>query len=160
MPVRLVFALFAPGYALIAALFPEQGEQPDTEPDSDSEERRLSLRRGIDGIERVALSFGLSIAVVPLIGLVLNFTPWGIRLAPIMIGVSGITVAAVAVAAHRRWQLPVEERFRVPYRAWFLDARAELFEPNDRTDAALNILLVVSLLLAIGSVGYAVTVPP
>jgi len=32
---------------------------------------------GIDGIERVALSFGLSIAIVPLIGLVLNFTPWG-----------------------------------------------------------------------------------
>jgi len=35
-------------------------------------------REGIDdGIERVALSFGLSIAIVPLIGLVLNFTPWG-----------------------------------------------------------------------------------
>ncbi|MHB8987039.1 MAG: DUF1616 domain-containing protein [Eubacteriales bacterium] len=42
----------------------------------------FSRRR--DGIERVALSFGLSIAVVPLVGLILNYTPWGIRLAPIL----------------------------------------------------------------------------
>lgn len=160
VPVGLVFVLFAPGYALIAALFPEQGEQPDAELNDDSEEGGLSLRRGIDGIERVALSFGLSIAVVPLIGLVLNFTPWGIRLAPIMVGVSGFTLAAVAVAAHRRWQLPPEDRFRVPYRGWVQDARTELFEPTDRIDGALNILLVVSILLAVGAVGYAVMVPP
>jgi len=29
----------------------------------------------LDGIERIALSFGLSIAVVPLMGLALNYTP-------------------------------------------------------------------------------------
>ena len=55
----LPLVLFLPGYALIAALFPAKSD--------------------LDGIERVALSFGLSIAVVPLIGLGLNYTPWGIR---------------------------------------------------------------------------------
>ncbi len=35
----------------------------------------FSEKNDLDGIERLALSFGLSIAVVPLIGLGLNFTP-------------------------------------------------------------------------------------
>ena len=48
----LPFLLFFPGYTLIAALFIK--------------------REGMGSIERVALSFGLSIAVVPLIGLILN----------------------------------------------------------------------------------------
>lgn len=57
VPIGLLMVLFVPGYVLIAALFPK--------------------REDLDGIERIALSFGLSIAVVPLIGLGLNYTPWG-----------------------------------------------------------------------------------
>lgn len=175
-PLRVViglpFVLFVPGYAFIAALFPEAGTSPTdeeplgdagdrdaAEPETDGETTTGRLDRGIDGIERVALSFGLSIAIVPLIGLVLNFTPWGIRLVPIMLSVSGVTVCCVAVAARRRWMLPENERFRVPYRRWGAEARAELFKPADRADAALNVLLVLSILLATASVGYAVLVP-
>jgi len=110
-PLRILFGLpfilFLPGYAFIAALFPEAGESPvaedsnegstpDTQAESGSEtdpeptetdDSRFAIsnrdRSGIDGIERVALAFGLSIAIVPLLGLVLNFTPWGIRLTPL-----------------------------------------------------------------------------
>ena len=188
----LAFVLFLPGYAFIAALFPEAGESPtaagpehdesptnqadtagDTKSDAETTvagdgERTgddgLSLsvreRTGIDGIERVALAFGLSIAIVPLIGLVLNFTPWGIRLIPIAVSVSLFTVGCTAVAAVRRWELPEEERFVVPYREWLTTARSEIFEPDDRVDAALNIALAASILLAVGSVGYAIAVPP
>jgi len=160
-PLRIVVGLplilFIPGYALVAALFPEGGVTPDatSAPSEDDD----TPREGIDGIERVALAFGLSIAVVPLIGLVLNFTPFGIRLAPIMIAISGTTILLTAIAAQRRWELPSEERFRVPYRAWLKTARAELLSPDSRGDAALNVLLVASILLAVGSVGYAVAVP-
>jgi len=172
-PLRVVlglpFVLFVPGYALVAALFPERG--PDRAEDegndagsargdgSDAGPRNADDEGGIDGIERVALSFGTSIAVVPLIGLVLNFTPFGIRLVPIVASVSAFTLGATAVAAQRRWNLPPEERFHVPYREWLRAGRAELFEPEDRTDAALNVLLAASVLLAVGSVGYAVAVP-
>src|SRR5660397_178940 len=62
------FILFMPGYTLIAALFPGKDD--------------------LDSIERIALSFGLSIAIVPLIGLGLNFTPFGIRLIPILFSIS------------------------------------------------------------------------
>ena len=153
--VGLVFVLFIPGYAFIAALFPEAGGGPTAEDETGSDPQA----DGIDGIERVALSFGLSIALVPLVGLVLNFTPWGIRLLPILVSLSGLTLVLTAIAAVRRWALPADERFRVPYRAWLSAGREELFSPASRTDAALNVLLVLSILLAAASVGYAVTVP-
>lgn len=170
VPVGLAFVLFVPGYAFIAALFPEAGEDPATTAQeesvtTDGGEQPVEgivgvTRSGIDGIERVALSFGLSIAIVPLIGLVLNFTPWGIRLSPIMVAVSGFTLGTTAIAAHRRWKLPADERFHVPYRQWLEAGRAELLEPDTRADALLNVLLVASILLAAGSVTYAVAVPP
>ena len=78
----LVFVLFLPGYAATTALFPENDQ--------------------IDGIERVALSFGLSIAIVPLIGLALNFTPWGIRLDPILASVSAFIIGVSFVGWYRR----------------------------------------------------------
>ena len=188
-PLRVVFGLgfllVFPGYAFIAALFPEAGTKPapaesapaDPEPAADEKpapvpgttaaaeaETATSGQDdhsggGIDGIERVALSFGLSIAIVPLIGLVLNFTPWGIRLAPVALSVSVFTLVSVAIAAQRRWALPPDERFYVPYQEWLAAARTELFEPESQTDTALNILLAASVVLAVGSVGYAVAVP-
>ena len=186
--VGLVFVLFVPGYAFIGALFPEAGEPPTTGagtggPDAaesasagDDEESAADAEagafdtnangngdglgdRGIDGIERTALSFGLSIAVVPLIGLALNFTPFGIRLVPILVTISLFTVLASVLAALRRWELPASERFRVPYREWYANGRSEVTDPDSTLDAALNVALVVAILLATTSVVYAVAVP-
>jgi uncharacterized membrane protein len=89
----LLFALFFPGYALISALFPKQGR--------------------LGGIERLALSFGLSIAIVPLIGFILNFTPWGIKLYPIVISVTLFILAASVVGWYRQRRLEPAQRFRV-----------------------------------------------
>ncbi|SDM92458.1 Uncharacterized membrane protein [Halogranum gelatinilyticum] len=162
--VGLPFVLFIPGYAFIAALFPERGDPvddktPEFAVGDDVPDDVTESRGGIDGLERVALSFGTSIAIVPLIGLVLNFTPWGIRTLPIVLSVGGFTVVAAAVASSRRRSLPAEERFRVPYEAWIAAGRTELFEPDSRGDAVLNVVLVLSVLLAAGSVGYAVAEP-
>ncbi|WP_265111031.1 DUF1616 domain-containing protein [Halosolutus halophilus] len=164
VPLGLAFVLFVPGYVFIAALFPEAGESPTADPEQPRHESDAtvltSLRSGIDGIERVALAFGLSIAITPLIGLVLNFTPWGIRLSPIMVAMTVFTLVATAIAAHRRWQLPADERFAVPYREWYRAGRAELLEPESRLDAALNVVLVASIVLAVGTVTFAIVAPP
>jgi uncharacterized membrane protein len=151
-----VFVLFAPGYAFIAALFPEAGEGPT---EDGSEDAIDATSEGIDGIERLTLSLGTSIAIVPLIGLVLNFTPFGIRLTPIVVSLSAFTLLVTAIGASRRWQLPVDDRFSIPYRDWGMSTRTELFEPDSRGDAVLNVFLVLSLLLAVSSVGYGVMVP-
>ena len=88
-PIRIVlglpFILFIPGYVLVFALFPTK-----------------KTDRGIDIIERIALSFGLSIAVVPLIGLGLNYTPWGIRLEPILLSIF-IFIITLGVIGIYRW---------------------------------------------------------
>src|SRR2546428_14017816 len=88
-PIATLFVLFVPGYLLVAALFPGKA--------------------GVDWIERVALSVGLSIAVVPLLVLLLNFTPWGIRLEPIVVSITLFTVGIGAVAHWRRQRLLPEQ---------------------------------------------------
>ena len=142
--LRILFGvamvLFIPGYALIAALFP--------------------ARDDLDGIERVALSFGLSIAVVPLIGLALNYTPWGIRLDPILASLTLFTFAMAAAAWYRRLLLPASERFSVPAREMLGAARNELFDPEGTPlDRGLSALLVVSIVVAVATTAYVIAVP-
>ena len=93
-PVRIILGLplvlFLPGYALIAALFIRKDD--------------------LDAIERIALSFGLSIAVSPLLGLGLNYTPFGIRLTPILIVLSVFTISLALGACVRRSRIPEADR--------------------------------------------------
>ncbi|WP_292521983.1 DUF1616 domain-containing protein [Methanoculleus sp.] len=143
-PLRILLGvamvLFIPGYALIAALFPAKGD--------------------LDGIERVALSFGLSIAVVPLIGLGLNYTPWGIRLDPILASLTLFTLAMTGIAWYRRLTLPADERFMVPAREIFNAARLELFDPGASwLDRGLSSLLVVAIVAALATTAYVIAVP-
>jgi uncharacterized membrane protein len=62
-------------------------------------------------VERVALSLGLSLAVVPLIGLVLNYTPWGIRLTPILVSLALFIAVCSAAAVGQRMRHSAAERF-------------------------------------------------
>ena len=163
----VLFLLFAPGYAVVSALFPE-AHSPTPQPTADEIEAettgilpgRLYRGTGIDGVERAALAFGTSIAVVPLTGIALSVTPWGIGLLPIVVAVAGLTLCAVAVGTYRRWQLPEERRVSVPYRAWIAAGWGQIFDADSRFDALLTIVLVLSVLLAFGSLGYAVASPP
>lgn len=147
--VGLSFVLFVPGYAFVAALFPEHATGADTSGED---------ARGIDGLERLVLSFGSSIAIVPLVGLVLNFTPWGITLVPVFLSLAGLTLVLTGIGFARRRQVEPTRRFHVPT-ARLDDVRQEFLEPTDRTDAILNVVLVLSVLLAASSVAYAVAAP-
>lgn len=80
-----IFVLCLPGFVTIQALFPG--------------------RRDLGDIERFVLSICLSIAITPLIGLVLNYTPWGIRLKPVVASLSAFTAATGFVATYRKFQL-------------------------------------------------------
>jgi len=98
-PVRIILGLplvlFLPGYALIATLFIRKDD--------------------LDGIERIALSFGLSIAITPLLGLALNYTPFGIRLSPVLIVLSIFTISLALGAYVRRSRITEEKRFVVDF---------------------------------------------
>ena len=67
-------------------------------------------------IERVALSFGLSIVVVPLIGLLLNSVPWwGIGTETVLYSVAVFILIALVLAWLRRGRLPEPERFGIEF---------------------------------------------
>ncbi len=130
----LPFVLFFPGYTLIAALFP--------------------ARDDLDGIERVAFSFGLSIAVVPLLGLILNYTPWGIRLYPILLTLLAFTIMMSVIAIYRRNKLSLEKRFVVS-----LNVATTKWGDLARLDKILSVALVGAIIFAVGSLYYVATTP-
>ena len=66
-------------------------------------------KRKLDNIERIALSIGMSLALVPLVGLLLNYTPWGIRLTPITISLLALTLTLSTAAIIREHQTKTEK---------------------------------------------------
>jgi uncharacterized membrane protein len=75
--------LFLPGYALVEALYPKEED--------------------LSPLERLAFSIGLSLALVPLVGLILNYTPWGIKLDPILISLTILTLTFLAFSTYRKY---------------------------------------------------------
>ncbi len=139
VPLRVIlglpFLLFFPGYTLVSALFPRAGR--------------------INGLERCALSFGLSIALTVFVGLILNYTPWGITLYPILLSLTGFVVIASVVAYLRRRRLRAEERFAVAF-----GTKMPGWAKLSARDRALTIVLVLSIVAAIGAIGYMFAAPP
>ncbi len=78
-----VFVLWLPGYTFVKALF---------------------LGREFDSIDRVALSFGLSLALILPVGILLNYSPWGLRLVPITLSLCTVSVVFATVAILREHQ--------------------------------------------------------
>jgi len=134
----LLLVLFLPGYALIGALLP--------------------AKKDLEGIERALLSLGLSIAVVPLMGLGMNYTDWGIREVPVLTGLSIFTLLMCGAAYYRRLQLPEAEAFEVPFKASILALKAEFLEEHG-ADRVFSILLVILVLASLGSLAYVIGNP-
>jgi hypothetical protein len=77
-----VFVFFIPGYVLVKALFPG---------------RELNTK------ERFAISVGLSLVMLPLVGLLLNYTPWGITATSFSLTLSILTIGLAVIAAVRQY---------------------------------------------------------
>jgi uncharacterized membrane protein len=79
----LVFVLYLPGYVALEALYPASE---------------------LGGLDRVALSIGVSLVLDMLSGLALNYTPWGIRLVPILLLLGALTVCLAVLGLIRRFE--------------------------------------------------------
>jgi uncharacterized membrane protein len=130
----LLFILSVPGYVLTAALFPEDLD--------------------LDWIERIALSVGLSIALVALIGLALNFTPWGIFLEPVLASLLLFTYGVGALAWWRRARFLPAERLSLT-----IDVPLPNWSSYSRAEKIATFALATSLVFAAGTVVYVVVTP-
>lgn len=129
----LPFLLFFPGYTLMVALFPK--------------------RNGMGGVNRIALSFGMSIAVVPLMGIILNYTAWGIRLEPVLCSTVLFIFITSIVGWLRRKRLTEQERFDIEFQLIVLGWGGGML------DRVLSILLAVAIVGTLGTLGYVITKP-
>lgn len=128
----LPFVLFFPGYCLLSAL--------------------LTRKDILKSLERIALSFGLSLAIVPLICLLLNYLPWGLSVNSILYSLSIFTLITSGIALFRQRGLSETEKTEVTlnFTGW---GKKTAFE---------KILSVILVLVVIGLVGvlvYVIAVP-
>lgn len=89
--VALPFVLLLPGYLLTALLFPKVDD--------------------LKKLDRIVLSVGLSIIIVPWIGLLQNYLLGGIRLLPMMLAITFFNLILIGLGWYRRKRLPEDERF-------------------------------------------------
>lgn len=72
--------ILVPGFALIKVVFPT---------------------KEIENVERLILSIGSSLALVPLVGLLLNYSPWGIQFISITFSITLLTLLLTILGAYR-----------------------------------------------------------
>lgn len=120
--------LFMPGYTLMAAVYPGKAD--------------------IGGIQRFVFSFVSSISAVPFIGLILNYTEWGVRLEPMAVSVIAFTALCALIANKRRLDLSAEERFSTNFSAMLSEARSYLFPPSE---SSMGRFLTAILFMAVAT---------
>jgi uncharacterized membrane protein len=76
--------LFAPGYALVWALFPS--------------------KQSLSNLNRFVLTVAMSLFLVPSIGILLNFSPIGIRPGPIAWILGFLTLGLLVLGAYREYR--------------------------------------------------------
>lgn len=146
VPLALLLLLVLPGYAFVAALFPEQ---PD--PQAAASEGR-GWRTSVSGLERTALTLATSVAFVALVGLLLNYAAT-VTLRTTTHGMAIMSAFLIVVAAVRRLLAPPERRYRP---ALLLPSI-----PADwgRAERVLAVALALAIVFAGGSAAYVILQP-
>ena len=159
-PLRAILAmpllLFVPGYALVAAIYPrctdcDRGDVLFREEITDTD-------TGLHAIERMFLSVGMSVAVLPILGVVTWAGVGGISTEIVLFGVSTFTLGAIAVAAIRRTSLAAAEQFSIRPSRGIHRFRRWLVGPSTR-ETAVNVLLVGAIVLSVTTLTFAFVVP-
>lgn len=87
----VLFVFFIPGYLLQLILFPKLGD--------------------LAGLERAALSFGLSIALIPIVAISIEALSGRVDATVIVVGTTFLTVGQVVLVVLRRQYLPPNDRY-------------------------------------------------
>jgi uncharacterized membrane protein len=134
--IGLPILLFIPGYMTIFFLFPSTNIK----------------KKSIDYVERFVWSFALSIAIIPIIGIGLNYSPWGLRLQPILVSLELFIFIIGFLAIYRWFKTQPSKRFR-------FNVNISLPKDKDITDRILTIMLLISIFSFIITTTYVIFTP-
>ncbi|MHA2239104.1 MAG: DUF1616 domain-containing protein [Candidatus Hodarchaeales archaeon] len=84
-----IFILWLPGYCFIRALFVNKNLTEITKP--------------LDSVQNIALILSSNLVIVPITGLIINYSPWGIGLTSITFGLLVITILFATFALIREY---------------------------------------------------------
>lgn len=144
IPLGVLFVLLAPGYALVSLLLPAE-----TVSGMDGRERVVSLP------ERLLLGLGLSLVIVPLLGIGLHYYKGVVYPWDTVVVTGSATVLLAALALGRRVMTDPNVRMATGVGATVGRLRASL-DGDRRRDAAVNVALAAALVVAAAGVGLAV----
>lgn len=128
----LAFVLFAPGYVMVAAIYPRKDD--------------------LEVVRRVALSFGFSIVAGVMLGFASAYMPWGFRVAPVLVTIAVFNLVFTWVAWQRRRHSPE------PFQPRFGRALSTL-KSAPALDKGLAVLLALVVLASAGLLVYLVQPP-
>jgi uncharacterized membrane protein len=139
-PLTVPLLVALPGYALLAVFFP-RGTDDRTADD-------------ITDPERAVLSVAVSLAILPLVGLVLTVSPRGLDAIGTTLGLAVVTLVCAVAGAVRRGGRPPARLETRPERWW--RRRGRVLDTESRREVALTVALVVGMVLAVAVTGAAV----
>jgi len=88
----LAFILLLPGLAFVKAIFPERF-------------MFAASSNGLELIARFALSIGVSIVLVPIVGLIFYYAPWGLNVSLMNFSLFLLTVTLLTVGVFREYKI-------------------------------------------------------
>lgn len=143
--VRLVSSgaliVFVVGYTVLEAVFPRSGAL--------SEEEKL-----FHPVERAVLAAGLSLVLVPVIGLLVEYSPAELRYEAILVAVGLFTTVAAFLAWLRRLRRPATGDGPESSVTRLITAKVEGWRSVPSRDKVLDVVVLVSLLVATAAVAY------
>lgn len=157
LALPLLFIL--PGYALLAAAFPRRAVGSDRLT-WEMPARNAAATGSLAPFERVALSVGLSVALVPPLGLVVATAPVATTVGTLAAVVSAVVVAGMFGSVVRRLGLPEAERYESPMAVALAATRTALAGSVSTRRRALNLCVVVVVVLSLTTMLGALAASP
>ncbi|WP_435361983.1 DUF1616 domain-containing protein [Haloarchaeobius sp. DFWS5] len=152
--VSIPILLFLPGYFVLRVLFPRTAirraggfQFPSSTDDS------------IDSVERVVLSYGVSLALLPLIALVTLSTSWGLTAVTALAGGTIIVAICAPLAVLRHKNVPESERYDWSFRG-LSTSLSNTFDLSTPISTLVNVVLAIAVVSAIGVTGAVILDTP
>jgi len=146
--VAVPVLFWVPGYVLVAVLFPGRSIADRGSTDSQS----------VDLVQRAALSFGMSLALLPVFAVIIGTLAGYSRLI-VLTGLTVVLLAGIILAAVRRLRLQSDAAFGVPVRRLGHEFRRWLRRHDGLVDGIGTVAFVLAVLVAVGAAGVAVATP-
>lgn len=144
--VSLPLLLFIPGYFVLAVLFPRTA-------------RPGSRAKRLDRFERVALSYGVSLGVVPLLALGLTLLSLDLTAGTVSLAVLCVVLGCVPLVVLRRAAVPDDQRYEGLGVTAFLTA-GRTADGGTRSALAVNALLVLCVGIGVVATVGVIAAPP